>query len=422
MDTGLAMLCRNKGITDPISLCLRRLPGMSERGFVLAELLVAIGAALLVLGIMFGTFTYFEKQSYDREAEVAQMKENLRAGMLKMGRELPMAGTDPTRASGAGLVVADADTIRFTMDLNGDGDVLDGGEDVTYALDTHQRQLTRNGQPVAVHIPHDGLEFKYFDRHGHELVGTPLDDAMRERVSRINIRLTARTADPDPEYPRDKGYRSETVASDVSMHNLILASARNASTTEPLTAVGSKTAEKTPEPSKTTEGQAEREQPKPPTTTKVTKAKPATKPPATLGMTQQRARMTIATKKPSATVQALKPQAAPEETPDAETTTAEQPDTEGPSISDTSRVPFGSHVPNGVTVSICAAVTDPSGVESVTLLSDQHGSVTMSADSGDTYCANLSEMKDTVVTYYVITHDTLGHESTRGPYSYSQGK
>ena len=79
---------------------------MSERGFVLAELLVAIGAALLVLGIMFGTFTYFEKQSYDREAEVAQMKENLRAGMLKMGRELPMAGTDPTRASLMGTVVS----------------------------------------------------------------------------------------------------------------------------------------------------------------------------------------------------------------------------------------------------------------------------------------------------------------------------
>jgi hypothetical protein len=395
---------------------------MSERGFVLAELLVAIGAALLVLGIMFGTFMYFERQSYDREGQVGQMKENLRAGMLKIGRELSMAGTDPTRTSGAGLVVADADAIRFSMDLNGDGDVLDVGEDVTYALDTKQHQLTRNGQLVAVNIPHDGLEFKYFDRHGYELTGTPLDDVTRKRVSRINVRLEARTADPDPEYSRNKGYRSETLASDVSMHNLILASARAASTTEPLIAVGSKTSETTPAPSKTTEAQAERERPKPPTTTEVKKAKPRARPSATPDMKEQRAKMTIATKTPSTTAQALKAQAAPEETADSGTTTTEQPDTEGPSISQTSRIPFGSHVPNGVTVSICAAVTDPSGVESVTLLSDKHGSVTMSADSGDTYCGDLSEMKDTAVTYYVIAHDTLGHESTRGPYSYSQGK
>jgi hypothetical protein len=395
---------------------------MSEKGFVLAELLVAIGAALLVLGIMFGTFTYFDKQSYDREGQVAQMKENLRAGMLKMGRELPMAGTDPAGTSGAGLVVADADMIQFTMDLNGDGDVSDLGEDVTYALDTGRHQLTRNGQPVALNIPPDGLEFNYFDRHGHELGSTPLDDAIRKRVSRINIRLKARTADPDPEYPRDKGYRSEMVVSNVSMHNLMLASARTTSTTEPSIAVGPKTSETKAEPSKTTETQTVTKQSKPSTTRQASKARPATKPSTVTNMTKEKARIAIAAKTPSTTVQALKSEVMPEEKPDSETATTEQADTEGPLISETSQVPFGSPVPNGVTVSICAAVTDASGVESVTLLSDKHGSVPMSAYSGDTYCSDLSQMNDTVVTYYIIAHDALGHESTRGPYSYSQGK
>jgi hypothetical protein len=365
---------------------------------------------------------YFERQGYDRASQVAQMKANLQGGMLKMNRELPMAGTDPTGTSGAGLVVADADMIRFTMDLNGDGDASDLEEDVTYALDTGQHRLTRNGEPVAVNIPRDGLEFKYFDRHGRELGSTPLDDAMRKKVSGINIRLKARTADPDPGYPRDKGYRSEVAASDVSMHNLVLASVQTRSATEPSIALGSKTSETTAEPSKMTETQTAREQSKPSTTTKVTKAKPTREPSTATNMTTEKARITMATKTPSTTVQALKSQTTPEERPDSETTKTEQADTEGPLISETSQVPFGSPVPNGITVSICAAVTDPSGVESVTLLSDKHGSVTMSADSGDTYCSNLLQMNDTAVTYYIIAYDTLGHESTRGPYSYSQGK
>ena len=184
---------------------------MSGRGFVFVELLVAIGAALLVLGIMFATFVYLEKQGYDREGQVAQMQENLLAGMQKMGRELPMAGRDPSGIAGAGLVLADSDTIRFTTDLNGDGDVSDVDEDVTYALDTKQLQLTRNGQPVALNIPRGGLEFKYSDRNGHRLGTTPLDGVTRKRVSRINIRLKARTAEPDPEYAPDKGYRTKTV-------------------------------------------------------------------------------------------------------------------------------------------------------------------------------------------------------------------
>jgi hypothetical protein len=377
----------------------REIPEMSERGFAFVELLVAIGAALLVLGIMFATFTFFERQGYDREGQITQMKENLRAGMLKMGRELPMAGTDPTHTSGAGLVVADADTIRFTMDLNGDGDVLDAEEDVTYALDTQQLQLTRNGQRVAVNIPQGGLAFEYFDRNGHKMAATPLDDVMRKRVSRINIQLKARTADPDPEYAPDKGYRSKTVESDVSLHNLILASVQTSLTTVPPVASKAKTTEATAKPPKTAEATAVKAKPKPLKTTDETTVK---------------AKMTIAATTPL--------QTSPEETATSETVTTGQADTAGPLISQTSQVPFDSPIPNGLTVSICAAVNDPSGVDRVTLLSDKHGSVTMSAYSGNTYCSDLPNMNDTEVTFYIIAHDSLGHESTRGPYSYSQGK
>jgi hypothetical protein len=375
---------------------------MSERGFALVELLVAVGAALLVLGIVFATFAYLERQGYDRETQVTQMEENLRTGMLKIGGELSMAGTDPTRNAGAGLVVAGADTIRFTIDLNGDGDVSDAEEDVTYSLDTEQLQLTRNGKPVAVNIPQGGLEFKYFDRNGHEMGTTPLDDAMRKRVSRISIQLKARTAEPDPEYALDGGYRSKAVASDVSLLNLVLASAQTTSTTEPSTAAKEETTKAMVKPPKTAEATAVKTKPKPSKTMDVTTAKP---------------KMTIAATKPSTTIQMPTSDATSEQTP-----TTEPVDTEGPLISQASQVPFGSPVPNGMPVSICVAVTDPSGVESVTLLSDEHGSVAMSAHNEDTYCSDLANANDTAVTYYIIARDSLGQKSTKGPYSYTQGK
>ena len=380
---------------------------MSGRGFVLVELFVAIGAALLVLGIIFATFVYFEKQGYDREGQVAQMQENLRAGMQKMGRELPMAGRDPSGIAGAGLVLADSDTIRFTTDLNGDGDVSDVDEDVTYALDTKQLQLTRNGQPVALNIPRGGLEFKYSDRNGHRLGRVPLDDVTRKRVSRINIRLKARTAEPDPDYALDKGYRTKTVSHDVLMHNLVLAGVPTASTTELSTATKAETTVATAKPSKTTEA----------TTTKA-----KTKPPMTTKATNTKTEIVIAKTTPSTTIQAKTPKATPEEAITADATNSEYVDTEGPFISGAGQIPFGSPVPNGVTVSICTGVTDPSGVKSVTLLSDKHGSVAMSVYDGKTYCSDLSKMNDTAVTYYIIAHDSLGYESTRGPYSYFQGK
>jgi hypothetical protein len=386
---------------------------MYGRGFALVELLVAVGAALLVLGIVFATFVYLERQGYERETQVAQMEENLRAGMLKIGRELPMAGTDPTRNAGAGLVVADADTIRFTTDLNGDGDVSDAEEDVTYSLDTEQLQLTRNGKPVAVNIPQGGLEFKYFDRNGHEMGTTPLDDSMRKRVSRISIQLKARTAEPDPEYALDGGYRSKAVASDVSMHNLVLASAQTTSTIEPSTAAEEETTNAMVKPPKTAEAKAVKTKPKPSKTMDVTTAKETSK---TTDVTTAKPKMTVAATTPSKTIQMPSSDATPEETP-----TTEPADTEGPLISQASQVPFGSPVPNGIPVSICAAVTDPSGVESVTLLSDKHGSVAMSVYTEGTYCSDLANMNDTAVTYYIIAHDSLGHESTKGPYSYTQG-
>jgi type IV pilus assembly protein PilW len=191
---------------------------MSEKGFTLVELLTAMVPSLIVLGALTSTFI-IQERSYEQQAYIVEMQENVRAGMQMMIRELVMAGYDPTSAAGAGIVSANASSIRFTMDLNGDGDVSDSNEDVTYALDATDKQLTRKSTaidtatPLAENI--QGLSFTYYDSNNGitSVVG---------KIRRITIQLTAKTRKPDPNYSSNNGYRTRVLTSDVSPRNLCL--------------------------------------------------------------------------------------------------------------------------------------------------------------------------------------------------------
>jgi len=189
---------------------------MSEKGFTLVELLTAMVPSLIVLGAVTSTFI-IQERSYEQQAHIVEMQENVRAGMQMMTRELVMTGYDPTSAAGAGIVSANDSSIRFTMDLNGDGDVSDSNEDVTYALDASDKQLTRKSTaidtatPLAENI--QGLSFTYYDSNNGitSIVG---------KIRRITIQLTAKTCKPDPNYSSNNGYRTRTLTSDVSPRNL----------------------------------------------------------------------------------------------------------------------------------------------------------------------------------------------------------
>lgn len=187
-----------------------------EKGFTLIELLVAMVAALVVLGAIAGNFI-IQNNSYEQQAQVVQMHENARAGIQMMTRELLMAGYDPSGNANAGIVTAGADSINFTMDLNGDGDFDDSNENVTYALDTTDKQLTRKGtasdtaDPLSEDI--EGVSFTYYD--ANNAVTAVVGD-----IRRITIDLTARTHKPDPTYTPNSGYRTWTLTSDVRPRNI----------------------------------------------------------------------------------------------------------------------------------------------------------------------------------------------------------
>lgn len=67
---------------------------------------------------------------------VTSMQQNTIAAMDIMSQELRMAGYDPTGTGTPGFITASSSLIRFTADLNGDGDVNDANEDISYGFKT----------------------------------------------------------------------------------------------------------------------------------------------------------------------------------------------------------------------------------------------------------------------------------------------
>jgi len=132
-------------------------------GFTLIELLVAMALAGIVMAAIYSTY-YSQQKSFLVQEQLAAMEQNLRAAMFYMERDIRMAGCDPTRAAGAGITTADATSLRFTEDSDGDGALVS----ITYSLYIDTDGIQKLGRdagggtiPVAENI--EALDFVYLD-------------------------------------------------------------------------------------------------------------------------------------------------------------------------------------------------------------------------------------------------------------------
>jgi prepilin-type N-terminal cleavage/methylation domain-containing protein len=426
---------------------------MSEKGFTLVELLVAILASLIVLGAIAATFI-IQDRSYNRESQVVDVQENARAGMHMITQLLAMAGYDPTGTAGAGLVTAASDEIRFTMDLNGSGVIGDeitgeADEDITFALDTTDLQLTMDNQPLAENIPPDGLVFSYFDSSDNQL-STPLTAEDRASVTRVTIQLSARTQDPDPDYPG--GYRTRTLTSEVLVANLAFGGTPTATTTVGTTTEGTtsegtstetpttekpttetptteKPTTETPTTEKPTTEKPSTEKPmtEKPTTEKPTTEKPTTEKPTTeKPSTEKPTTETPSTEKPTTEKPTTETSTTETSTTGGETTaptTTEPPDTTGPAITNITQVPDSSQILNNTDVVVQADITDPSGVAVAILFTDRDPRITMTSGGGDRYEATIPNHNNSFTTYFIYAQDAAPNpnETTSDSYTYEQG-
>jgi hypothetical protein len=93
----------------------------------------------------------------------------------------------------------------------------------------------------------------------------------------------------------------------------------------------------------------------------------------------------------------------------------------GPTIENIAQAPSGGQIMNNRDVSVCADITDPSGVGSVVLFSDQDGSLTMTSEGGDTYCKTIPSHNNQFTTYYIIATDALDNRTQTDSVTYEQG-
>jgi type IV pilus assembly protein PilW len=166
-------------------------------GVTLTELLIVLALTGIVSGAIYNIFIS-QGRAYTIQSEVAEMQQNLRAGIFMMEREIRMVGYDPTRA-------ADADPnehmIYWLYDLDADG-----------ASDELVRDDVNSGagpQLLAENI--DQLNYVYLDGSRNALndMTTPVDPAVLPDIRSIQVTMVARSGAMDRKYTNNNTYQNQ---------------------------------------------------------------------------------------------------------------------------------------------------------------------------------------------------------------------
>ena len=121
-----------------------------QSGFSLIELMLAMVIGIIALAAIYGAFQSQQRSQVTQQL-VVDMQQNARAALTLMCREIRMAGyqlvahdgvdndgvngiDDPGESNVQGFVTARSNLIKFTLDLNADGDDNDDNESITYGF------------------------------------------------------------------------------------------------------------------------------------------------------------------------------------------------------------------------------------------------------------------------------------------------
>ena len=150
---------------------------LNTRGFTLVELLVGILLMSVLIIVIYKVYQSYQR-TYLVQEDVADLRQNLRFGLLVMSREIRMAGCNPLEVSLTPIVSATSNSLHLQMDIRGgntdqkdndeDGTIdeadeiaySDGNpEDVTYTFSSGE--LRRNGIVLAENIEDLGFAYAF---------------------------------------------------------------------------------------------------------------------------------------------------------------------------------------------------------------------------------------------------------------------
>ncbi len=204
----------------------------SRSGFTLVELMVALFLTVLAVVAMYRSYVAI-RIGMEIQEQQAEIHQTLRIGVQRMVRELRMATYDPEGNAEAGFVIAEDTEIRFTCDLNDDGDVDDNDEDgapngdlfadedVTYSWtgtdgDPLVRSDNNGGTTTNIINNVSGLKFIYLSDEDNDvppdgepdLLSKPLSAFQRTKIRNIEIILVTKATNSAPGYRNFKVYES----------------------------------------------------------------------------------------------------------------------------------------------------------------------------------------------------------------------
>ena len=191
----------------------------TDRGFSLIEVLISVAISSIIITAIYQLF-HSQQSSYLVQDQVAEMQQNLRAGLFLMTKEIRSAGYDPTSSGNFGFVTdfaapndilttninyaTDNNIIAFTMDDDEQGDFdANDNELVAYRLNTSLNTLERYiwtdnaWKTVATNV--DALNFVYLDANGN-VTTTPAN------FQAVQITLLVRTGNEDTQYNNTEVY------------------------------------------------------------------------------------------------------------------------------------------------------------------------------------------------------------------------
>ena len=142
-------------------------------GFALAELLVVLALAGLVLLALTGLLQQGERAYLDGTARL-EAQQSARVALGRIGRELREAGIDPKGTGFPPLVNPTPTGFTIQNDLNGDGVIAGNRERITYSLTgrTLRRNAGGGAQPLIDDV--EALAFAYLDAEGRP-TGVPVE-------------------------------------------------------------------------------------------------------------------------------------------------------------------------------------------------------------------------------------------------------
>ena len=198
---------------------MHRLKLKKTEGFTLTELMVSMGIGMAMLAAVTTTFM-LQTKIYNAQQQINEMEQNARGVLDVITRELKMAGYKPNGGSFSGVTYSTTQ-LMIQTDLDASGGIstsTTANEQITYAYDSTNKQITRavgTGSALVLADNITAFTFSYLDSTGASTTTSA-------NIRQVSISITARTANPDPNYTSNGGYRTYTMTATITPPNLAL--------------------------------------------------------------------------------------------------------------------------------------------------------------------------------------------------------